>query len=353
MAATAAACARCGIVSHFKRRAGGGVYNKGVSTKKHAAVAPLVVDAEHAGQRLDNFLLREWRAAPKDLVYRLIRNGQVRVNGGRAGPQRRLAGGDVLRLPPRAPALAAPRKRKPPQPLELPPLYEDEHLLAVNKPAGLAAHGGSGVSYGAIERLRAARPQLPALELAHRLDKETSGVLLLAKKRDALRRLQAQWRARKVQKRYVVAVFGVWQQTRHASLRAPLLRQRRADGGNGRVMASADGKDARTSARLLQQWPGGALLEALIATGRTHQLRVHFADAGLPIVGDAKYGDFAANRQLCRAGGAALARMFLHAQSLAFAHPVGGERLVLRAPAPPEFEQLAQALQRPPSPPAP
>jgi 23S rRNA pseudouridine955/2504/2580 synthase len=312
-------------------------------------VQRLVVDAESDGQRLDNYLLRILKGAPKTLVYRVIRSGEVRVNKGRAAADTRVAAGDEVRVPPvRLPERAAP-VNVPAR--EFPILFEDEHLLAVNKPAGVAVHGGSGVSSGVIEQLRRARPEARYLELVHRLDKETSGVLLLAKKRSALVALQDQFRARDTGKRYQALVAGRWP----VSLKVidlPLLKTTDAAGErNVRVAAGHD--DARRSITLVKVarvLPGFTLLDVTIKTGRTHQIRVHLAHSGHPIAGDPKYGDFALNRQLSR--GEALAglrfdRMFLHARELSFDHPASGERMTLNAPLPPECETLLARLENP------
>lgn len=299
-----------------------------------------VVGAEFDGQRLDNYLLREWRGVPRSLVYRLIRSGNVRVNAGRARPDRRLQAGDHLRLP--ASVETPPPAAKPAAtPLELQVLHEDAQLLVVDKPAGLAVHGGSGVAHGVIERLRAQRPPRAFLELVHRLDRDTSGALLLAKKRSALVDLQRQWRAQRVEKRYIALVLGQWRAPQHRRIDLPLARRGDASGAR-QVVVDAAGKSALTRTALVSQQRGGALVQADIRTGRTHQLRVHFAQCDLPILGDGKYGDFAANRAAARAG---LARMFLHAAHLAFTQPASGQLLAIAAPLPPSFAQAAQWLE--------
>lgn len=306
------------------------------------------VSIEHAGQRLDNYLAREMKGAPRSLIYRLIRTGQVRVNGGRAAPDRKLAAGDLLRIPDRV-ALRAPIAEVPEHvaagAAALPVLFEDRHFIAVDKPAGLAVHGGSGVAHGVIERLRAARRE-KFLELAHRLDKNTSGALLLAKKSSALRAVQAQWRSREVRKTYRAIVFGTWNPAaeridmpirRLPSAAAPQGRRAEASGsaGGSSRWESGGAKEAITLAALLRQWNGAALLEADLVTGRTHQLRLHLAALGMPIAGDDKYGDFAANRR-CRVF-PELRRMFLHAAALRFRHPQTGEETLIRAPLPAAF----------------
>jgi 23S rRNA pseudouridine955/2504/2580 synthase len=305
-------------------------------------VSYLTIDATAAGQRLDNFLLKLAKGVPKSHIYRIVRSGEVRINKARARAEQRLAAGDELRIPPLRIAARAPAAA----PAAMPPiLYEDEHLIAVDKPAGLAAHGGSGVSFGLIERVRAARPQQPFLELVHRLDRETSGILLLAKSRRALAGLHEQLRAGRVEKRYLALVKGDWANERR-HVRAA-LRKFVVAGGERRVSVDPEGSPAHTVFDLRQRFGGYTLLEAELKTGRTHQIRVHLAHLGHPIVGDDKYGDFDLNKRLARGeGGARLARMFLHASSVRFAHPVSGAALELQAPLPRECAEFLRALGR-------
>jgi 23S rRNA pseudouridine955/2504/2580 synthase len=314
------------------------------------AVRTVTVDAEFEGQRLDNFLLRELKGVPKTHVYRIIRSGEVRVNKGRASADTKLAGGDVVRVPPvrmAAPATAA--EAAPPR--EFPILFEDEHLIAIDKPSGTAVHGGSGVSFGVIEQLRRARPEQKYLELVHRLDRETSGILLLAKKRSALLALQEQFRARETGKTYAALVVGRWP----AKLKVidVALHKTEDAGGERRVRAvandHADGQRSISLVRIAQQFAATTLLDVTIKTGRTHQIRVHLQNAGHVIVGDDKYGDFALNRRYARGEavpGVRFERMFLHARQLAFDHPATGARLELNAPLPPECADLVAALAR-------
>jgi 23S rRNA pseudouridine955/2504/2580 synthase len=310
------------------------------------AVRRLVVDDDSAGQRLDNYLLRILKGVPKTHVYRVIRSGEVRVNKGRASADTRVDVGDEVRVPPvrlpeRSASAEAPAR-------EFPVLFEDEHLLAIDKPSGVAVHGGSGVSSGVIEQLRQSRRD-PAsagrfLELVHRLDKETSGVLLLAKKRSALTALQEQFRARDTGKIYLALVAGSWP-TKLKVIDQPLHKSLDAAGERHvRVVspAHADGRRSITLIRSVRAFGAYSLLEISLKTGRTHQIRVHLAHAGHPIVGDPKYGDFALNRALAR-GPARFTRMFLHARELAFDHPAGGERITLQSPLPPECETLLAA----------
>ena len=313
------------------------------ASKPAAAVRYLRVDAESAGQRLDNFLLRILKGVPKTHVYRVIRSGEVRVNKGRAAADTRLAEGDELRLPPVRVAERAEGGNAPPR--EFPVLFEDEWLLALDKPAGVAVHGGSGVSFGVIEQLRRARPEARFLELVHRLDKETSGILLLAKKRSALTALQDQFRERETHKVYAALVWGAWP-PRLKVIDQALLRGTDAAGERHvRVAAATEGAARRaiTLVKVARVLAGTTLLDVTLKTGRTHQIRVHLAHAGHAIVGDPKYGDFAANRQLAREH--RFARMFLHARELGFEHPADGRRLTLQSPLPAECETLLASLQ--------
>jgi len=312
----------------------------------------VTVDAEYAGQRLDNFLLRELKGVPKTHVYRIIRSGEVRVNKGRAAADTRVAAGDVVRVPPvrmaESPAERAAGRGEPPAPArEFPVLLEDEHVLAVDKPAGVAVHGGSGVSFGVIEQLRRARPQAKFLELVHRLDRETSGILLVAKKRSALTKLQDQFRERETGKTYLALVPGDWPASRKV-IDLPLHKYLQDD-GERRVKVvgkdDPDGMRAVTLVKVSRRLPGFSLLEVTIKTGRTHQIRVHLASQGHGIAGDGKYGDFDHNKLLHRQG---LKRMFLHAWRLQFNHPASGERVELLAPLPPELQAFIDDAAPPP-----
>lgn len=310
------------------------------------AVARLSVDEESAGQRLDNFLLRHLKGVPKTHVYRIIRSGEVRVNRGRAAADTRLAAGDEVRVPPvRLPERVVAGPERPAPAREFPVLLEDEHLIAIDKPAGVAVHGGSGVSFGVIEQLRQSRPQARLLELVHRLDRETSGVLLVAKKRSALKALQEQFRGRETGKTYLALVLGDWP-ARLKVIDLPLHKFVLTGGdgeGERRVKVAAkddpDGMRAITLVKVRERLPGFTLLEVTIKTGRTHQIRVHLASQGHPIAGDAKYGDFERNKALQKQG---LKRMFLHAWRLQFNHPASGERVELQAPLPPDLQSFVQ-----------
>ena len=310
-----------------------------------AQVRRLTVGDESAGQRLDNYLLRILKSVPKTHVYRVIRSGEVRVNKGRADADTRVALGDVIRVPP----VQVPNKPQTVVPArEFAVLLEDDHLLAVNKPAGVAVHGGSGVSFGVIEQLRMARPDARFLELVHRLDRDTSGVLLLAKKRSALTALQDQFRARDTGKVYAALVFGAWPDKLKV-IDLPLHKTHDAAGERHvRVVSPAhsDGLRSITLVKVLQQQGQTTLLDVTIKTGRTHQIRVHLAHAGHPIVGDPKYGDFVRNKAFARQH--QLSRMFLNARQLAFNHPDSGERITLAAPVPADFDALSKALLQTP-----
>ena len=316
-----------------------------------ATVQRVVIDEGSAGQRLDNFLIKILKGVPKTHVYRIIRSGEVRVNKGRAAADTRLELGDEVRVPPVVQAERADHDATPAR--EFPVLFEDEYLLAVNKPAGVAVHGGSGVSFGVIEQLRRARPQAKFLELVHRLDKETSGILLIAKKRAALIALQDQFRARETGKTYAVLVEGTWPKSKKV-VDVALHKYLTAE-GERRVKAVADdNEDGRRSislVKVVQAFAEHSLLDVTIKTGRTHQIRVHMAHEGHPIVGDEKYGDFARNKALAKgegsggAQGVRFARMFLHARYLRFEHPATHETIELTAPLPTECSALVAALE--------
>jgi 23S rRNA pseudouridine955/2504/2580 synthase len=307
------------------------------------SVQLVTISDEEAGQRIDNYLLRICKGVPKSHIYRILRSGEVRVNKGRIDQLYRLVTGDVVRIPPIRTA-EKDAGNAPVPGAEFAIVYEDTHLLVIDKPAGVAVHGGSGVSYGVIEQLRASRPQAKFLELVHRLDRETSGLLLLAKKRSALTHLHEQMREGTTDKRYLTMVAGDWKNPRQ-HVKLPLHKYTTAD-GERRVVVQAGGQEAHTVFNLLRKWQGYALLEAELKTGRTHQIRVHLASSGFPILGDEKYGDFALNKQLQKATDTrgALKRMFLHAYRITFQHPETGAPLTLTAPLPPECERFLVSL---------
>ena len=291
-----------------------------------------------AGQRIDNFLFRHLKGVPKSHVYRILR-GEVRVNKKRIDQTYRLQEGDLIRIPPIRVA-ERPQAEFVPA-VEFPILYEDDALIAINKPAGTAVHGGSGVSFGVIEQLRRARPEAKFLELVHRLDRETSGVLLVAKKRSALTGLHEIMREGNSDKRYYALVLGDWHNARQ-HVKLPLHKFDTPQ-GEKRVMVREDGQQAHTIFNLKQNWPGYSLLEAELKTGRTHQIRVHLSHLGFPIAGDDKYGDFSRNKELMKQG---LKRMFLHAHSIDFKHPLTGEPLHIDAPLAPELQQFLDRLDK-------
>ena len=323
----------------------------------------MTVDEDSAGQRLDNFLVRHLKGVPKTHIYRIIRSGEVRINKGRANADTRITAGDVVRLPPvRVSERAADKAQVmasggvPAPAKDFPILFEDETFLAINKPAGIAVHGGSGISFGVIEQLRMARPNTTFLELVHRLDRETSGILLVAKKRSALKNLQDQFRERETGKTYLALVVGQWPVNKKVldkSLHKYLLPN-----GERRVKVVAkDDPDAMPSLTLVKireisgaapgaSASGYSLLEVTIKTGRTHQIRVHLASEGMPIAGDDKYGDFDLNKVLAKAEqGVPLKRMFLHAWRFQCRHPTTGKKVELQCELPLDLSQfLVHAL---------
>ncbi|HJV26133.1 MAG TPA: RluA family pseudouridine synthase [Aromatoleum sp.] len=291
-----------------------------------------------AGQRIDNYLMRICKGVPKSHVYRILRSGEVRVNGGRVGPTYRLAEGDEIRIPPVR--VAAPSAGKAaPAGKPLPVVYEDDALIVIDKPSGKAVHGGSGVSFGVIEQLRSQRPEARMLELAHRIDRETSGLLIIAKKRSALTALHDMMRDGSVEKRYLTLVPGRWANPLQ-HVKVPLYKYLTPE-GERRVRVSDEGKPAHSIVRLVRRWQRFSLLEVELKTGRTHQIRVHLAHLGFPLCGDDKYGDFSLNKALEQEG---LKRMFLHAARLSFVHPLTGESIALEAALPDELQSFIDHL---------
>jgi 23S rRNA pseudouridine955/2504/2580 synthase len=293
------------------------------------------VGEESAAQRIDNFLLRRLRGVPKSHVYRVLRSGEVRVNSGRVGPDYRLKIGDRVRVPPVRMSAAVKTAR----PAEFPVVHEDASLLVVDKPSGVAVHGGSGVSFGVIESLRASRPQTKVGVLAHRLVRDTSGLLIVCKKRSALVELHRQLREGEVEKVYATIVKGT--PAEQSFELAEPLHKYVTGSGERRVSVGEGGKSALTRVKLMKRGSDFSLLEVRLLTGRTHQIRVHLAHAGHPVLGDDKYGDFELNRALAKRG---VKRLFLHASRLAFAHPLTGERLRLEARLPGEMAAFAGQL---------
>ncbi|MBI5898206.1 MAG: RluA family pseudouridine synthase [Rhodocyclales bacterium] len=303
------------------------------------SVTWLEVGDEADGQRIDNFLLKIAKGVPKSHIYRILRSGEVRVNKGRVGAEYRLQPGDTLRIPPIRTAERPAQAAVPARNFEV--AWEDEALIVVDKPCGVAVHGGSGVSFGVIEQLRRARPLAKFLELAHRLDRETSGLLVVAKKRAALTRLHDMFRDGGINKRYLALVKGRWRnELQH--VRLPLHKYLTAD-GERRVSVDAEGKAAHSIVRLVARWENFSLVEVELRTGRTHQIRVHLAHLGFPIAGDDKYGDFALNKVLQKAG---LGRMFLHAASLSLQHPLSQASLALESPLPADLRGFIEQLNK-------
>jgi 23S rRNA pseudouridine955/2504/2580 synthase len=295
------------------------------------------VGDEAAGQRIDNFLVKIAKGVPKSHIYRILRSGEVRVNKGRVGAEYRLRDGDTVRVPPIRVAAPSAGVSAPPRDFTI--VFEDDALIVIDKPAGVAVHGGSGVSFGVIEQLRRARPEARFLELAHRLDRETSGLLIVAKKRSALTRLHDLFRDGGINKRYLALVKGQWRNVLQ-HVRLPLQKYLTAE-GERRVSVAADGKEAHSIVRLLACWENFSLVEVELKTGRTHQIRVHLTHLGFPLAGDDKYGDFALNKTLQKAG---LKRMFLHAAKLRLPHPLTGAEIELEAPLPPDLARFQTEL---------
>ena len=302
-----------------------------------ARATTLEVGEEAEAQRIDNYLLRILKGVPKSHIYRVLRSGEVRVNSGRIKPEYRLKLGDRIRAPP---IRISERKPQTAKPLGLPVVHEDEALMVIDKPSGVAVHGGSGVSFGVIESLRAERPQAKFLELAHRLDRDTSGLLVICKKRTALVELHRMLREGEVEKTYLAVAKGV--PARKSFDITESLHKYVTAQGERRVAVREDGKTAATKVKVLKQHASYSLLEVRLMTGRTHQIRVHLAHAGHPVLGDDKYGDFPLNRELAKQG---VRRLFLHASSLSFRHPLSGAALAFRSPLPEEMKSFAKSFQ--------
>ncbi|MCL1080044.1 23S rRNA pseudouridine(955/2504/2580) synthase RluC [Parashewanella spongiae] len=304
------------------------------------------IDEDNLSQRIDNFLMTKLKGVPKSMIYRIVRKGEVRVNKKRIKPEYKLQIGDIVRIPPvrvseasddRAPSPKLSRVSQ----LENRIVYEDKHLIALNKPSGIAVHGGSGVDYGVIEAMRSLRPQQKFLELVHRLDKETSGILLIAKKRSALKNLHDQLRYKKMQKDYLALVRGEWQKN-VKQVNAPLLKMT-LKSGERIVRVNAEGKASQTRFKIVQKFQGATLVKASPLTGRTHQIRVHCQHAGHPIACDEKYSEQKFDDSM-RAQG--LRRLFLHAEQLQFTHPDTEERMTVRSEPDEELVNLLNALKK-------
>ncbi|CDH35166.1 23S rRNA pseudouridine(955/2504/2580) synthase RluC [Xenorhabdus bovienii] len=305
----------------------------------------VTIDDDEAGQRIDNFLLARLKGVPKSMIYRILRKGEVRVNKGRIKPEYKLAAADVIRIPP----VRIAEKQQPPVSAKLGKvvalaeciLYEDDYILVINKPSGTAVHGGSGLSFGVIEGLRALRPEARFLELVHRLDRDTSGVLLIAKKRSALRTLHEQLRLKQMQKDYFALVQGQWQS--HCKVVQASLLKNILQSGERVVKVSGEGKPSETRFKVEERYEFATLVRASPVTGRTHQIRVHTLHAGHPIAFDDRYGDRAFDAQLTETG---LNRLFLHASSLKFTHPSTGETLRFEAQMDDELRQCLTTLRQ-------
>ncbi len=301
-----------------------------------ARATVLEVGEESESQRLDNFLLRRLKGVPKSHVYRVVRSGEVRVNSGRVKPDYRVRLGDKVRVPPIR--IAASNPKPPAKPFGLPIIHEDPSLMVIDKPSGVAVHGGSGVSHGVIELLRAARPEAKMLELAHRLDRDTSGLLIVAKKRGALLELHRMLRDGEIEKIYAAVVKGI-PAGKHFDIKDPLHKYVNAK-GERRVAVKEGGMEAVTRVKVLGSANGLSVLQLRLMTGRTHQIRVHLAHAGYPVLGDDKYGDFEFNRALARQ---AVKRLFLHARRLVFKHPVEGKAMKFESPLPEDMLRFCKA----------
>lgn len=324
-------------------RGAGGVKIRAM-TQIQQQVQLLTIEAEHEGQRIDNFLKTQLKGVPKSLIYRILRKGEVRVNKKRIKPEYKLCPGDEVRVPP---VRVAEKNELPSanlgsiQRLESQILFEDDAMIVLNKPSGMAVHGGSGLSFGVIEGLRALRPDARFLELVHRLDRDTSGVLLVAKKRSALRSLHEQLRVKTMRKQYLALVRGQWQS--HVKVVNAPLRKNDLQSGERVVRVSSDGKPSETRFRIARQFAEATLVECSPITGRTHQIRVHTQHAGHPIACDDKYGEAAFDEKMRSQG---LKRLFLHAWKLTFTHPVDGREVLIEAPLAPELDNFLNKLAR-------
>lgn len=313
-----------------------------IKEKPELKVRHVRIDADEADQRIDNFLSRHLKGVPRSVIYRILRRGEVRVNSGRVQPAYRLKAGDTIRIPPLrvAPARTKSDPGKWSAGIEERILYENPRLMVIDKPAGIAVHGGSGISQGLIEALRVRRPTATCLELVHRLDRETSGCLIIAKRRSALRALHGQLREGLMLKRYLALVRGRWVDGSR-SIRAA-LEKNRLQGGERVVRVSAQGKDAETLFRPVAAYGLASLLDIELKTGRTHQIRVHAAHIDYPLAGDSKYGDSEFNRLMKTFG---LRRLFLHAHVIEFADPGNGESLTVSAPLDEELRLVLDRLE--------
>lgn len=315
-----------------------------VNKTVHTSVQMIEIESDQAGQRLDNFLLAKLKGVPKSLIYRIIRKGEVRVNKGRSKPEYKIQDGDIIRIPP----IHQEEKSHPPisqnlnkvNQLEQQIIFEDDHILVLNKPSGLAVHGGSGLQFGAIEALRALRPDARFLELVHRLDRDTSGILLIAKKRSALRHLHEQLRNKQMQKNYLALVRGIWP-SHIKVIEAPLLKNI-LQSGERVVKVSSEGKPSETRFKVEERFEFATLVRASPITGRTHQIRVHTLHAGHPIALDPRYGDLNFDDKM---KGYGLHRLFLHAAQLKFIHPSTLESVQFDAPLDSDMKNIISKLR--------
>ena len=312
----------------------------------NAKVRMVDVGEEDEGQRLDNFLMRHLRKAPKTLIYRIIRKGEVRVNKGRAKPNTRLKNGDIVRIPPvKIPEKVVVQQSDIPSSelrrIEDNILYEDKDLMVVNKPAGVAVHGGGGLLFGLIEVIRVLRPLAKRLELVHRIDRDTTGCILIAKKASVLKNLHQQMRDNQFEKRYLAIVDGAWPKHKH-KIDLPLRKEHLKDGG-WHVKVAKDGKTAISFFKIEQHLKGVDLVSVKLQTGRTHQIRVHALSQGCPLLGDDRYGNRDENKKYRPLG---MKRLALHAQFLGFTHPVTEERMLFEAPLWHDFKRIIETLQR-------
>lgn len=336
---------KAGLCHKNQWREGGRVFRIAAMKTENPSVQIVTISDDQAGQRIDNFLRTQLKGVPKSMVYRIVRKGEVRVNKKRIKPEYKLEAGDEVRIPP----VRVAEREEPQVSAKLDKvaaladciLYEDEHLLIMNKPAGTAVHGGSGLSFGVIEALRALRPEARFLELVHRLDRDTSGVLLVAKKRSALRSLHEQLRLKGMQKDYLALVRGQWQS--HCKVvQAPLLKNI-LQSGERIVRVNSEGKPSETRFKVEERFTFATLVKASPVTGRTHQIRVHTLHAGHPIAFDDRYGDREFDSQLASTG---LKRLFLHAAALRFEHPGSGETMRIEAPLDAALQRCLQVLRK-------
>ncbi|OBT32560.1 23S rRNA pseudouridine(955/2504/2580) synthase RluC [Vibrio splendidus] len=301
------------------------------------------IDEDMAGQRIDNFLRNQLKNIPKSMIYRIVRKGEVRVNKKRIKAEYKLKAGDLVRIPPvtieeKTEENVPSTKLNKVSELEQCIIYEDDHMLILNKPSGTAVHGGSGLKFGAIEALRALRPDARFLELVHRIDRDTSGILLVAKKRSALRHLQAQFREKTVQKYYFALVMGEWKNSCKV-VNAPLLKNE----VNSIVRVNPNGKASETRFKVLEKFQDATLVQASPITGRTHQIRVHAQYTGHPIAWDDRYGD---RRFDAYTGKVGLNRLFLHAANIKFIHPGSEEKMDISAPMEKRLERALTGLRK-------